>query len=131
MSAFHALRTFTLRSNLPGLLREKKMHLWPHLREFLLGPLGIVLLVWLIAVLWLGAKKRMTTLGLLLACSAILMAVVAYEAFEMSAVAYSPSRDMPLVASGLFITFSLAALICGAMAVALLAAPLLDRLRSR
>lgn len=107
------------------------MLLLPHLEEVLLGPVGFGLLLWFIAVLCLGAARREKSLAVLLALSAILASVVATGAYELSARHYSPNRDMPLIASGLFITFSLAAFVCGSLALAIGAAPVLDRLRKR
>ncbi|MDB5692056.1 MAG: hypothetical protein JWO81_1119 [Alphaproteobacteria bacterium] len=106
------------------------MHLWPQMREALLGPVGAGLLVWFLLVVWLGASKRERPLGVLLAITAVFFAAVATGAFQASARAYSPSRDMPLIMSGLFVTFSLAAFVCGSMALAALVPSIFPRRRA-
>jgi len=97
------------------------MLLLPHLEEVLLGPIGIALGVWFVMVIALGFKQRLMTLGILLGLTAVALSVAAAGAFEMSSVRYSPNRDMPMLTSGLFVTFSLAAFLIGTIASALIA----------
>lgn len=105
------------------------MQLWPHLREILLGPVGLGCLVWAIVVIWLGAANRVTALSVVLAATALALAVSAGVALEVSAAPYSPNRDMPVIASGLFVTFSLAAFLTAIVAVALAVPVIRNRLR--
>ena len=97
------------------------MLLLPHLKEVLLGPVGIALGIWFVMVIWLGVTQRLMTLGILLALTAAALGVAAAGAFEISAVRYSPNRYMPTLMSGLFVTFSLAAFVSGTVAMALIA----------
>ena len=107
------------------------MLLLPHLYELLLGPFGIGLVCWFMVVLWLGAERRVKSLSLLLAVTAIVLGIAAAGAFEMSAKRYLPNRDLPLLTSGLFLTFALAAFVNGTVAFALIAPSLREQLRKR
>jgi hypothetical protein len=86
--------------------------------------------IWFLTVVWMGSTRRLLALGVLLALSAVVLGVLAAGAFEISAVRYSPNRYMPMIASGLFVTFSIAAFVSGTVAIALIA-PFVRRRKAR
>ncbi len=94
------------------------MLLWPHMQEVLLGPVGFILLVWSATVVCLGITKRPRALSFLLVSTTMILVVLAIGAFQLSAKAYWPNRDMPLIASGLFITFVFGSFVCATLAIA-------------
>jgi hypothetical protein len=71
--------------------------------------------------IWLGATRRVNALGTVLGLTAVALGIAAAGAFELSSVRYSPNRDMPLISSGFFLTFSFGAFVSGPVALALLA----------
>lgn len=107
------------------------MLLLPHLREFLMGPAGAGLLFWFFIVVSLGTTKRLGVLSILLTATTLVLVILAVEAFEISAKPYSPNRDVPVLMSGLFISFSLAAFLIGAVALGMLSYSLRERFRNR
>jgi hypothetical protein len=94
------LQTFGDEGSLALDTEEATMLLLPHLREVLLGPVGLGLVFWFVMVVWLGVSRRVSALGILLALTAVALGVAAAGAFEMSAVGYSPNRYMPMITSG-------------------------------
>lgn len=107
------------------------MHLLPHFYEVVFGPVGFGVVIWASAVVWLGFGRHQITLAAMLAITALALSIAAIGAFQLSARPYSPNRDMPLIASGLFVTFSLAAFVTATLALAIAAPSIRSRFGER
>ena len=94
------------------------MHIWPFLRELLIGPLGAALAAWTVGALVLARLRRTWPLAIFLLLTATFLALLAWQAFQISG---QPSPDIaaPYMMDGLFVVGSFGAMLC-AMFAALL-----------
>ena len=94
------------------------MHIWPLLREALIGPLGVALILWCLGALGLARLRRTWPLAAFLLLSASLLALIAWQAFQVSG---KPSTDIaaPYVMDGLFVVSGFGAFLCSTFAALL------------
>lgn len=98
---------------------DDRMHVWPLLKEALLGPFGIALIVWIVSAALLARLRRVWPLVIFLAASALFLILVGWQAYEISG-RQNPDRAVPFILDGLFVASAFGALLCIIFAALLL-----------